>query len=187
MLLGSTRWCCFSPWVFSAVTLEKRETWATATKGKPKTCRNTPMMNSVSCHGKPPTESAMEEKTPKQLISMTHPYSTESFLCLCLCVPKYEGVEYVEGYIDNSVMLSDLVGWPGRWGTRHQRCYRWSNRWPGPPAQQHADSASAQTGSQQSPPRRRDSTSRCSPAPHSQSTSESMESPWSEEGMVDMV
>ena len=54
--LFSTRWCSFSPCVSTAVTLEKRETWATATNGKPKTCRNTPMMNSVSRHGKPPTE-----------------------------------------------------------------------------------------------------------------------------------
>lgn len=47
----STRWCRSSPWVFSAVIFEKRETWATATNGNPNTCRNTPMMNSVSCQG----------------------------------------------------------------------------------------------------------------------------------------
>lgn len=59
----------FSPCVFSAVTLEKRETWATATNGKPKTCRNTPMMNSVSCHGKSPEE---QNKAPQNIKAWTN-------------------------------------------------------------------------------------------------------------------
>lgn len=50
-----------SPCVFSAVTLEKSETCATATNGKPKTCRNTPMMNSVSIHAKSPAQTKAEK------------------------------------------------------------------------------------------------------------------------------
>lgn len=51
-----------SPCVFSAVTLEKSETCATATNGKPKTCRNTPMMNSVSFQEKPPTKQSKKHQ-----------------------------------------------------------------------------------------------------------------------------
>lgn len=47
---------CFSPCVFSAVTLEKRDTWDTATKGSPSNCRNTPMMNSINSNAKPPKQ-----------------------------------------------------------------------------------------------------------------------------------
>lgn len=58
--------CCFNmlnransgktsqPCVFSAVTLEKRDTWDTATKGSPSSCRNTPMMKADSSHPYPP-------------------------------------------------------------------------------------------------------------------------------------
>lgn len=42
--------CTCRPCVFSAVTLEKSDTWDTATKGSPSSCRNTPMTKAVSSH-----------------------------------------------------------------------------------------------------------------------------------------
>lgn len=42
------------PCVFSAVTLEKSDTWDTATKGSPSSWRKTPMMKAVSSHSYPP-------------------------------------------------------------------------------------------------------------------------------------
>lgn len=55
-ILSQGNYLCFSPCVFSAVTLEKRDTWDTATKGSPSNCRNTPMMNSINSNAKPPDQ-----------------------------------------------------------------------------------------------------------------------------------
>lgn len=68
-----------SPCVLSAVTLEKSETWATATNGKPKTCRNTPMMNSVSLQVKLPAEKKSRRRQLVNKICDIQPY-----LCLFL-------------------------------------------------------------------------------------------------------